>query len=39
MFNGCENLEAVDLSMFDTSNVTNMENMFKNATKLKTIYV
>jgi surface protein len=38
MFNSCQ-VEELDLSNFDTSNVTTMENMFYNAKNLKTIYV
>ena len=38
MFNGCSNLTTLDLSNFDTSNVTRMEAMFANCSKLETIY-
>ena len=36
-FSGCVNLESVDLSMLDTSYVTNMLNLFLNCAKLKKI--
>ena len=35
MFKLCEKLEYLDLSNFDTSNVTSMENMFYNCNNLK----
>ena len=35
MFNGCNELEHLDLSNFDTSKVTDMEFMFYNCNKLK----
>jgi surface protein len=38
MFNGA-NIEELDITNFDTSNVTSMGSMFKDTTKLKTIYV
>ena len=37
MFQTCSELEYLDLSNFDTSNVTNMELMFQNCYKLKLI--
>ena len=37
MFEECEELEYLDLSNFNTSNVTNMEFMFKRCYKLKEI--
>ena len=37
MFMGCSNLEFIDLSSFDTSNVNNMAAMFNNCNKLKEI--
>ena len=37
MFSGCENLTSLDLSSFDTSQVTNMEEMFSSCTSLTTI--
>ena len=37
MFQGCHELEYLDLSNFNTSNVTNMEYMFNNCYKLKNI--
>jgi surface protein len=36
-FNGFSNLSSIDLSDFDTSQVTNMDGMFANCEKLKTI--
>jgi surface protein len=38
MFLNCSSLEELDLSNFDTNNVTNMSTMFSGATKLKTVY-
>ena len=35
MFQGCNNLEYLDLSNFNTSNVTNMVGMFYSCNKLK----
>ena len=32
-------LKTIDLSKFDTSNVTNMSGMFQNCSKLKIVYV
>ena len=37
MFESCSNLESLDLSNFDTSNVTNMEDMFYKCNILKQI--
>ena len=37
MFNGCSTLETLDLSNFDTKNVTNMEYMFKGCSALNTL--
>ena len=37
MFDGCNELEYLDLSNFDTSNVDDMGKMFKQCTKLKKI--
>ena len=37
MFQGCYELEYLDLSNFNTMNVTNMEGMFNNCNKLKEI--
>jgi len=37
MFCGCESLENIDLSNFNTQNVTNMENMFSDCKSLKNI--
>ena len=34
MFYGCQNIAEIDLSSFDSSNVTNMSNMFCNCSKL-----
>ena len=39
MFNSCRSLTEIDLSDFDTKNVTNMTFMFMLCTNLKTIYV
>lgn len=39
MFDGYSMLKSLDLSSFDTSSVTNMNGMFRNCTKLNTIYV
>ena len=39
MFNGCSYLTQLDLRIFNTSNVTRMENMFSNCGKLRAIYV
>ena len=37
MFYNCENLESIDLSSFNTSNVTNMSNMFYDCSKLENL--
>ena len=37
MFEGCKNLEDLDVSNFDTSNVIDMGNMFYGCSKLKEI--
>ena len=39
MFLGCFKLTSLDLSGFDTQNVTKMDSMFADCSKLKTIYV
>jgi surface protein len=39
MFHLCKSLTSVDLLTFNTSNVTNMESMFYNCSKLTTIFV
>lgn len=39
MFNGCSNLESVDLSRFDTKNVENMAYMFYNCQSLTSLDV
>ncbi len=39
MFYGCWNIESLDLSTFDSSNLINTEHMFEGITNLKTIYV
>ena len=39
MFNYCKGVTSLDLSSFDTSNVTTMSYMFSNATSVVTIYV
>ncbi|MBQ9238199.1 MAG: BspA family leucine-rich repeat surface protein [Treponema sp.] len=39
MFSGCKTLETIDVSKFDTSNVTNMYEMFRDCRKLKTLHV
>ena len=36
-FRGCKNLKSLDLSSFDTRNVTNMYTMFGNCKSLKTL--
>ena len=38
MFSGCNVLERLDLSSFDTSNVMEMTQMFGGCKNLKTIY-
>jgi surface protein len=37
MFSGCESLTSLDLSSFDTSNVTNMEGMFSGCSNLTSL--
>jgi surface protein len=37
MFRDCNNLTTLDLSNFDTSNVTDMSEMFANGTSLTTL--
>ena len=37
MFQGCKELEYLDLSNFNTTNVNNMSGMFRNCYKLKEI--
>ena len=37
MFEGCSKLETLDVSKFDTSNVTNMRNLFNTCSKLETL--
>ena len=37
MFQDCEEIESLDLSNFDTSNVTNMAFLFNNCNNLKEI--
>ena len=37
MFEGCENIEELDLSNFDTSKVTTMCSMFRNTRKLRNL--
>ena len=37
MFDGCSGLTSLDLSGWDTSNVTDMRGMFNGCSKLKTI--
>ena len=37
MFYGCRSLTSLDVSSFDTQNVTNMEGMFQNCSNLKTL--
>ena len=38
MFADCSSLTSIDLSMLDTSNITNMKSMFSNCGSLITIY-
>lgn len=38
MFSGCSNLRSLDLSKFDTSQVTNMSDMFSGCSSLAVIY-
>ena len=37
MFEGCINLESINLNSFDTSNIFNMSRLFYNCSKLQTI--
>ena len=37
MFNQCQSLESLDLTKFDTSEVTSISNLFSNCLSLKTI--
>ena len=37
MFDGCSGLTSLDLSGWNTSNVTNMDSMFSGCSKLTTI--
>jgi surface protein len=37
IFEGCSSLESIDLSMFDTSKVENMNSMFKDCSSLKSL--
>ena len=37
LFFGCKNLESIDLTSYDTSNITNMFNMFTDCENLKTV--
>lgn len=39
MFQGLNELVSIDLGDFDTNNVNNMTNMFRNSAKLQVIYV
>ena len=39
MFNNCRNIEVLDLSNFDTSNVTNMRSMFRDCWRLSELDV
>ena len=39
MFSDCESLTSLDLSNFDTSNLTDTYDMFKDMKSLTTIYV
>ena len=39
MFFSCSSLTSLDLSNFDTSNVTNMQEMFSGCSKLKDVYI
>jgi surface protein len=39
MFANSPELESLDLSHFDTSNVTNMSSMFERSSNLEFIYV
>ena len=37
MFFGCDDIESIDLSLFDSKNVTNMDDMFSGCKNLKSI--
>lgn len=39
MFYNCSSLTEIDLSSFDTTNVTRMDSIFNGCTSLNTIYV
>ena len=39
MFLDCQSLTSLDLSNFNTSNVTYMVNMFRNCSSLKDVYI
>ena len=39
MFYNLQNIETLNLSTFDTNNISNVKSMFENSEKLKTIYV
>lgn len=39
MFDGCKNLETIDLSHFNTKKVTGTDNMFNDCSKLKTVII
>jgi surface protein len=39
MFNGCSNLQSLDLSNFDTSKIMNMSNMFGGCGSLHTLHL
>jgi len=39
MFESCPNLIKIDLSSFDTKNVTNMSSMFKGCSKLNVVKI
>ena len=39
MFNGCQNLTELDLTGFNTTNISDMSNLFAGCSKLETIYV
>ena len=39
MFDGCESLQKLDVSNFDTSNVTDMYGMFYNCSSLQELDV
>ena len=39
MFEGCSNLQSLDLTSFHTSQITTMENLFKGCVKMQTLYI